>query len=283
MHTDPMIEMTPSRRVPLRPTRGALRVTSAGMTDVGRVRSSNEDRFLVAPLAGAGAGPAAGHLFAVADGVGGSRGGGVASALAIETIERTGLSPLTRLAQDQAPRPGGVPDELRALFRRADTRLAEEVARRPALRGMGTTLTVAVLLGRTMFVGHVGDSRCYVLRSGGLRRVTKDHTVAAELARSGLVEPEHVADHPFRNVLSNCVGFGDKMEVELHAVDLAPGDAVLLCSDGLTGMVPSPDIAAILRAAKQADRACQALVARANAAGGHDNVTAVVAYAALAD
>jgi len=279
-----MIEMTPSRRIALRPARGALRVTSAGLTDVGRVRSSNEDRFFIAPLAEVtGPGGAVGHLLAVADGVGGSRGGGVASTLAIETIERTGLLPLTRLAQEQAPRPGGVPDELRALFRRADTRLAEEVAQRPALRGMATTLTVALILGRTMFVGHAGDSRCYVLRSGGLRRVTKDHTVAAELARSGLVEPEHIADHPFRNVLSNCVGYGAKLEVELHEVDLAPGDTVLLCSDGLTGMVPSPDIAAILRATKQPDRACQALVTRANALGGDDNVTAVVASTALAD
>jgi len=277
-----MIDTTPSRRAALRAqTRAAFHMTSCGMTDTGRVRASNEDRFLIAPLFAAGPGATAGHLFAVADGVGGARGGEVASALTMETIEGS-VPALRKLCQERTPRPARVFDALRTLFHRADERLLEEIERRPGLRGMATTLTVGVNIGRTLFVGHAGDSRCYVLRAGALRRITIDQTVAVELARSGLVEPEHVADHPFRNVLSNYIGIGPKLDVEVHEVDLSLGDSVLLCSDGLTGMVQSHAIAAILGEAETPEQACRDLVASANEAGGEDNVTVIVARCAIA-
>jgi protein phosphatase len=189
---------------------------------------------------------------------------------------------LSELCRERTPRPSWVFDELRALFRRADQRLADEIERTPDLRGMATTLTVGVALGRTLFVGHAGDSRCYVMRGGALRRITVDHTVAVELAKLGVIELEAVAEHPFRNVLSNYVGMGKRLDVEVHEVDLGPGDTVLLCTDGLTGMVPSPAIAAILRQAASPEQACRDLVTCANERGGEDNVTAVVARWALA-
>jgi len=285
MHTDPKIETLPHRRVaPPAQTRRALQVTSYGMTDVGLVRPSNEDRFLVAPFPEAsGPGATLGHLFAVADGVGGARGGDVASTLTMESIQEASLPVLCELCRQRTPRPSWVFDELRALFRRADTRLTDEIARNPELRGMGTTLTVAVAIGRTLFVGHAGDSRCYVVRGGALQRITVDHTVAVELAKLGVIEVEAVAEHPYRNVLSNWIGMGAaRLNVEVHEVDLGPGDTVLLCTDGLTSMVPPAPIAAILRRAESPEQACRDLVACANGQGGEDNVTAVVARWALA-
>ncbi len=253
------------------------------MTDRGLVRDSNQDRFLIAPLSAPDApGGPVGHLFAVADGVGGAIGGGVASALVVRSIAETSIPALRRLCEGAAPDPRRMLDELRALFRGADARLAEQVADNPDLSGMATTLTVAVSVGRTLFVAHAGDSRCYVLRGGKLRRLTRDHTVALEMARLGLISAEHVADHPFRHVLSNFVGIGpSRLEVEVHEAELSPGDGLLLCSDGLTGMMASHDIARILVAAPSPDIACRDLIARANELGGYDNVTAVFARASL--
>jgi|SRR5580704_5345974 serine/threonine protein phosphatase PrpC len=274
MNTDPNIQAPVSSR-----RRGArvkapepLRITISGATDQGRERTSNEDRFLIAPL------PREGYLLAVADGVGGVHGGETASTLAIESVEQRSLPGLRVLAQQRAPDGEALLGELRALVGHADLRIAEEGARRPELEGMATTLTVAVILGRTLFVAHIGDSRCYLLRRRALHRITNDQTVAAELVRRGLLAPGVAQHHRFRHVLTDYVGGGDsKLHIETHAVDLGDGDAVLVCSDGLTEMVPGPGIASILGAAASPELACARLIACANEMGGVDNVTAVVA------
>jgi PPM family protein phosphatase len=284
MHTDPMPLSARSRSPrssgarPAAPQR--LQMTSAGLTDPGLVRSSNEDRYLIAALSEA-TGEEQGYLFAVADGVGGAWGGETASALAIESIEQSSLRALRAFCARLPADGSSVATELRALFRRADLRLAEEVARRPALKGMGTTLTTAVCLGRRLFVAHAGDSRCYLLRDGALRQLTDDQTVPAELVRLGLLAPEAAADHAFRNVLTDFVGGGEsRLHVEVREHELHGGNVVLVCSDGLTGMVSDDAIRSILLSAPAPERACRRLVARANEMGGVDNVTAVVARAA---
>jgi PPM family protein phosphatase len=277
MNTDPIIEAAVSSR-----RRGAraqapqqLRITVAGATDTGRERSSNEDRFLIAALPGAGD---PGYLLAVADGVGGVPGGETASALAIETAEQHALPELRRLAAERASGGEQILDELRALVRDADQRIGEEGARRPEIEGMATTLTVAVILGRALLVAHIGDSRCYLLRRRAIHRLTNDQTVAAELVRRGLLAPGVAQHHRFRHILTDFVGGGaSKLHVESHVVDLAVGDAVLVCSDGLTEMISAPTIASILLAAASPEMACARLVACANEMGGYDNVTAVVA------
>jgi PPM family protein phosphatase len=282
MNTDPNLYAPVSSR-----RRGAraqaprpLRITISGATDQGRERTSNEDRFLIATLPGE-AGP--GHLLAVADGVGGVHGGEVASTLAIESIEQHALPALRLLAAQRAPDGEALLAELRALVGHADVRIAEEGARRPELEGMATTLTVAVILGRALFVAHIGDSRCYLLRRRALHRITHDQTVTAELVRRGLIEPAVAQHHRFRHMLTDYVGGGDsKLHIETHSVDLGDGDAVLVCSDGLTEMVPGPAITSILLSAASPEAACERLVACANEMGGYDNVTAVVASCARA-
>ena len=256
-----------------------LQTTGAGLTDRGKERSSNQDRFLVAPFSGDGE---RGCLLAVADGIGGAWGGETASALAMGTVERVSLPALRVLVAQPAPDRARLTEELGALFHDADRRLTEEIARRPALRGMATTLTVGMAIGRRLFLGHVGDSRCYLVRGGALQRLTHDQTVAEEMMRIGLLTPEVAALHPYRNVLTDFVGGGDsKLHIQVRETDLCGGDELLLCSHGLTSIVPEDVILAIVLGAPTPERACERLVARANELGGQDDVTAVVARCEL--
>jgi protein phosphatase len=143
---------------------------------------------------------------------------------------------------------------------------------------MGTTLTLAYGLGSELFVVHVGDSRCYLFRDDALHRLTRDHTLIAELLQRGELSPEEAARHPYRHVITNCVGGHEQgVEVEGHKLQLHPGDAILLCSDGLTDMVPDEAIHEVMRSEEDPRRACERLVAAANEQGGRDNITAIVA------
>jgi len=143
---------------------------------------------------------------------------------------------------------------------------------------MGTTLTLAIVSGRRLFVAHAGDSRCYLYTADRLRQLTNDHTLAAEMTRSGILTPAQRDRHPWRHVVTNLLGGNENgVQVEVHLLDLHPGDIVLLCTDGLTEMVPDDTIAAILSVANDAESACRKLVDVANQNGGVDNVTAIVA------
>ena len=142
---------------------------------------------------------------------------------------------------------------------------------------MGTTLTLAFVSGWKLFVMHAGDSRCYLFRDGELRQLTRDHTFAAELARNGLISAESVRTNRYRHIVTNILG-GDRpgVDVDVQMETLEPGDEILLCSDGLTEMLPSERIAAILAAEVDPEEACMRLVFEANAEGGCDNITAIV-------
>jgi protein phosphatase len=144
---------------------------------------------------------------------------------------------------------------------------------------MGTTLTLAFAVNWMLLTAHAGDSRCYVLSGGELRQVTRDHTLTAELVSQGILSSAGAARHPFRHVVTNVLG-GDEpgVRVELHRLDLHPDDVVLLCSDGLTEMIPDDRIASILRDEPDPRRACERLVADANLHGGKDNITVIVAH-----
>jgi protein phosphatase len=153
-----------------------------------------------------------------------------------------------------------------------------EAAQHPELRGMGTTLTLAYTLNDALFVAHVGDSRCYLCRHGILYRLTRDHTLVEDMVRRGALLAEEAAKHRWRHVITNVVG-GDAREVkvEVHKVRLEAGDRVLLCSDGLTEMLPEEEINDILQAEAEPEQSCRRLMVRANEAGGKDNITVVVA------
>jgi serine/threonine protein phosphatase PrpC len=266
-------------------------VRSFGLTDPGRVRPTNEDHFLIAELARTlwvrqtslpqtptHHGRNRGHLFLVADGMGGHRAGEVASALSVASVEKFVLHILHRFSNLQAADEPTVLADLQAAVRQADARIVEEAVHHPEFAGMGTTLTMALVSGWRLFVLHAGDSRCYLLRGGVLRQLTSDHTVAGELARTGAIPPEEARHHRFRHVVTNFLG-GDqaKAEADVLRVDLEAMDALLLCSDGLTEMLADDRIAAILAAATEPQVACERLVEEANAAGGRDNITAIVA------
>ena len=265
-------------------------VRDFGLTDPGRVRPSNEDHFVVLELARtmyvhqtslpqseAQYGSHRGHLFLIADGMGGHRAGEVASALSVVTVEGFLLNTLKRFFSMQAPEEQNVLKEFQRALLQADARIFEEASRHPEMIGMGTTLTMAFAVDWRLLVAHAGDSRCYLLSGGELHQLTHDHTMVAEMVRVGSLSPEAASRHPYRHIVTNVLGGpAPGVLVEMHKLDLEPGDVVLLCSDGLTEMVPDARIAVILQE-EEPRRACERLAAEANERGGRDNITVIVA------
>jgi PPM family protein phosphatase len=230
-----------------------IRVVTAGVTDVGRVRDGNEDGFIdQADRLG---------LVAVADGMGGHRAGEVASATALEALRAAVAS--------------GEP--LRDAIEGANDAVLEKSVSDQEFHGMGTTLT-AGMLGSDghLVVGHVGDSRAYLVRDGELSQITDDHSLVEEMVRSGELTPEQAEVHPRRSVITRALGIDPQVEVDEYPIELQPGDRILFCSDGLTTMVRPDEIASILGREPDLRRAAQLLVDAANAAGGEDNITAVI-------
>ena len=232
-------------------------------------------------------------FFIVADGMGGHAAGEVASRLVVEEVERF-VAATAETAGDEAwpgpldPALGRDGNRLRAGLAAANRCLAREVERDAALHGMATT-AVALLVGagaaaapqiaRGAAAGtlaHVGDSRAYLRRANVLRRLTRDHSWVEEQVRAGMLTAAAALRHPWRNIVTRAVSGGDDLEAEVSQVALAPGDRVLLCSDGLSSVVPEPEIDHVLDADLPLEAVCERLVERANAAGGPDNVTVVV-------
>jgi protein phosphatase len=261
------------------------------MTERGRVRSANEDHFAIVELArtlcvhhtslpptAAQSSSHRGHLFLVADGMGGHQAGEVASALSVVTLEAFLLNTLKRFFHLQVTDEQNVMKEFQGALRQADALIFEEASRHPEMLGMGTTLTMAFVADWKLFVAHAGDSRCYLLSGGELLQLTHDHTPVAELVQAGVLSAADASRHPYRHVVTNVLGGHEPgVWVEMHKVPLEAGDVLLLCSDGLTEMVPDAGIAAILREEQDPRGACERLVAEANARGGKDNITALVA------
>jgi protein phosphatase len=277
--------------------RPALGVRSFGLTDPGQVRPSNEDQFLIAtllkslqiestilPQAQVQHSSDRSYLFVVADGMGGHAAGEQASALAIATVEGFVLETFKWFAHFKGGEGEQVITDFQMALGQANARILEEAAKHPALHGMGTTLTLAYSLNDELFVAHVGDSRCYLWRSPTLHRVTSDHTLVEEMVQRGILSAKDAPHHRWRHMITNAVG-GDstQVKVEVHKVPLEAGDGVLLCSDGLTEMVKEEEITAILRSEADPESACRQLVARANEAGGRDNITVVLARYGMAD
>lgn len=238
----------------------------ASRSDTGLIRPRNEDRC------GAFENTSGAHLFVVADGMGGHRGGATASRIAVDSLAT---------ALTQAETDSGSSDVsgawLTSAIRATNREVYAAAANDAELNGMGTTL-VAVLVAASgdAWVAHVGDSRAYLLRNGVLEALTEDHSVVAEMLRRGLITPEEAESHPRRNEILRSVGIEPDVEPELSELDLRPGDRVLLCSDGLCGVVPAADLEQLL-AAQAPAQAVESIVEAANERGGPDNVTAVIA------
>jgi protein phosphatase len=222
-------------------------------SDTGRQRRANEDSFFVrAPL------------FVVADGMGGAQAGEVASRLAAETFS-AGL-----------PDDGTSEQRLEERVRAANRRIHEVSREDRALNGMGTTLTAAYLDDDELALAHVGDSRAYLLRDGELSRLTRDHTLVEELVRRGELTEAQAAEHPQRSIITRALGPEPDIDIDLHTHRVHAGDVLLLCSDGLTGMIGEDDVQEILASAPSLRDAGRQLVDAANEAGGRDNITVVL-------
>jgi PPM family protein phosphatase len=267
-----------------------LTVKAFGLTDTGKVRKTNEDQFLIAELTKSmrvwqtslpepkvQIGAERAHLFIVADGMGGHQAGERASALTVAAIEQFTLNTFKWFLGSDGTDAQNVLTQFKSALSQADARVVEEAADDPELSGMGTTVTMAFHLGAQLWIAHVGDSRAYVYRDGRLDQITRDHTVTAEMVRRGELDPDEVAGHSLRHVITNVVGGGELgVRVEAHAFDVQAGDRLLLCSDGLTEMVPNEAIAATLGSEPAPDAAAHALLSQANAAGGRDNITVLI-------
>lgn len=284
---------------PIAPSNGAvatsipppLTVQSFGATDPGRVRSSNEDQFVIATLMGAlwieGSsvpqpnvhyGNDRGHVFIVADGVGGSNAGERASALAVGAVEGFLLHALRWLLALDASAEASVLNDFKAAIREADACVYAAAAANPGLRGMGTTLTLAYSAGADLFVAHAGDSRCYLSRGGALHQLTHDDTLVQELVEKGVVQPADAPNHSLRHMITNVVGGKTPgVHAEVHRLTLEPGDQVVLCTDGLTNTLSSDSIEAVIERGLDPKQACAELIRLANDEGGEDNITVVVA------
>jgi PPM family protein phosphatase len=236
----------------------------AAKSDVGRLRTNNEDALLSDELLG---------LLIVADGMGGHAGGEVASSVAVATIAAYVRG---RLVGPELAEPTAA--LLQAAIRTADEAIWTQAHARRELRGMGTTVVLALCQRDRVHIAHVGDSRAYLLDDGGLRQLTEDHSVVAQLVKAGQLTPRQARAHPLRHQITRSLGSREAV-AELRCVTWQHGNCLLLCSDGLTNMVDDRHIEALIRQASGDMRAaCEALVARANANGGKDNISVILAH-----
>jgi len=228
------------------------RASYAGLSDTGRVRTHNEDTVLLSP-----------PVFAVADGLGGHHAGEIASLVAIETLAEHAPSRLDAKALGRA-------------VRAANRAVLQAAADGQGHSSMGTTLTAAMVDGTSIVVAHVGDSRAYLFHANRLEQITNDHSMIADMLRQGSITVEESRVHPNRSIITRALGSDPNMRTDIYEVDAEPGDRLLLCTDGLTGMLSDAKIADALSAYGDADSAARALIDAANAAGGHDNISVVI-------
>ena len=252
-------------------------------TDVGQVREHNEDNFLVADLTKRERGLSEGNrattlgphgaVFAVCDGMGGAAAGEVASQLAVDIL----LERMTDGLDDRATSRDEIARRLVRAVESAGLRIFQEAKVDRSRRGMGTTVTAAALVDNHLFLAQVGDSRGYILRGDQLVQVTRDQSLVNQLIEAGQLTEEEAETFEHNNIILQALGTSDTVAVDLTFVELRTGDILLLCSDGLSGMVRFDDIREILKSSSEPLEICKAMTERANQAGGHDNITVIVA------
>jgi protein phosphatase len=262
----PPLEEKPGMNTPLPPGEpgiiGKLMIEAFGASNVGCVRTNNEDYFLVAPTVG---------LYVVADGMGGAQAGEHASKLAVETVYDLvqKLDPSVRESE-------AISDALVSAFEEANRRVMDAASADPNLEGMGTTLIAVMETDTGLVVASVGDSRAYQTENGALKLITEDQTWVNEVGRRLGIEEESLKTHPMRHVLTMAIGVSEQLRVHTYPLNLPAGAQVLLCSDGLHGVAPEEEVAAILKSDDSLESKCEQLITAAREHGGPDNVTAVL-------
>jgi protein phosphatase len=237
-----------------------VHITCAGRTDVGVIRSGNEDNYLMIPDRG---------IFLVADGMGGHAAGEVASEMAVRFITRE-LGSLRGLSDDE------VSERMRMAIRSANSAIFQRTLTEQDKRGMGTTVTALALYEARFLVGQVGDSRAYLMRGGKLVQITKDHSYVQEQVDAGYLTPEQARSHPYSNVITRCVGANADVMPDIYVGAVRRSDIFLLASDGLSGMLEDYELAEVLSTGEPPQRMVDVLIASANQHGGLDNITAIV-------
>ena len=249
-----------------------MKIVYQAVTDVGRKRKGNEDSLFLNPEQ---------KLFVVADGMGGHAAGEVASKVAVDSINE--FVCLTS-GDEEITWPFGLDENisydgnrLKTAIRHANRKVLETTKEKSEYEGMATTVAAVLVDGDTANIGHVGDSRIYLFSEGAFTQLTSDHSWVNEQIQSGVISPDQARTHPLRNVVTRALGGKPDLQVDMQQHKAKAGDILLLCSDGLTTMIPDEDIVRVVReAGGEVEKAAQALVASANAKGGEDNITVLL-------
>jgi protein phosphatase len=240
-----------------------MKITYKAVSDVGRKRKGNEDSLFVNPEQ---------HLFVVADGMGGHAAGEIASKVAVDSINE--FVCLTGGDEENISYDG---NRLKTAIRYANRKVLEATKEKSEYEGMATTVAAVLVDGDAANLGHVGDSRVYLVRDGEITQLTSDHSWVNEQIQSGVISPDQARTHPLRNVVTRALGGKPDLQVDMQQHKAKAGDILILCSDGLTTMIPDEDIARVVReSGGDVEKAAQALVASANAKGGEDNITVLL-------
>ncbi len=237
-----------------------------GVTNKGKERSRNEDSCYAVQDSDLA-------LLVVADGMGGHQAGNVASEIAVSTAEKYWES----INRDKPLSDREAKDLVKDLIIEANQSVISEADNSFDKRGMGTTLTVGLLSGNRLTIGHIGDSRAYLVNSDRIELLTRDHSLLEQLIESGQVRPEEAKNHPKRHVLTRALGASSELQIDIIDYDIEPGSALLLCTDGLTNLVEDHEILTVVTGQKDPQLQAESLIALANARGGHDNITVVIA------
>lgn len=237
-------------------------ITFANLTDIGRVRTENQDAVGKFPDDNLDLSSPKGQLFIVADGMGGHAGGREASRLAVEAV-----------AKSYFDSTGTIVESLKQAFVAGNKTVYEESLNNPSLRGMGTTCIALVLQKGTAYVAHVGDSRLYRISSKSIEQLTNDHTKVGEMVRRGIISAEEAENHPERSMLYRAMGVSARMDFDvMNGIELGSDEYYLMCTDGLTGYVAPAELQEVVTT-RPPDEACSLLVEYANRRGGLDNIT----------
>jgi PPM family protein phosphatase len=263
----------PAERVPVR-----LKAASAGLTDVGRKRDHNEDSFLIDDEL---------QLYVVADGMGGHAGGGTASRIAVETIDKKLRDLRAGAALPLPPEPPNlqdspVPETIRSAVEQACLAIFAKAQEDPELAGMGTTVISLMLDDAHAFFAHVGDSRAYLVRGDLIQQISEDHSLVNEQIKAGMITPEEARHSRYRNIITRSVGFEEEVQVDVMGLLAEPGDTFILCSDGLANMLEDTEILETVRNQPLPEIPGK-LIEMANERGGDDNITVVAVRVELDD
>lgn len=235
---------------------------SYSITDVGQKRTVNQD-FVFTSENPVGNLP---NLFVVADGMGGHKAGDFASSYAVEVL-------LSTIREDENSNPVKI---IRAAIENANTQLLREASDNETMSGMGTTMVLVTIVGHYAYVANVGDSRLYLVDENKISQITKDHSLVEEMVRMGEISRDDARNHPDKNIITRALGAGRDVDVDFFDIRLTPGDILLLCSDGLSNMVPDEDIRQVIRTSETLEETGRRLVSMANDNGGRDNIAVVL-------